>query len=167
MTLKAELTGHKLSLDIHELLGSIALENKLELIEALGIQSDVIEETIKYLCGESVNWTSDEGNMRQRLLERVEKAQLLCLPRYSWEPWSALTQALKDIKCKQHIYWKLYHHGPNFSETAAGWLIAAGVESNFTTKEADADIAAITKLVQETLKAMVKPEKLALTEGDI
>jgi hypothetical protein len=133
-------------------------ESKKKFIKDFCISDDVIRIVTNYICGEDDEgfWTSEEMNMRQNILERIENTQLV--PRYlsySWRPWRDLQKRLQDIRCKQHVYWAIHHcEDQELGEKMRRFLASKGVASDYTTKQADADIEDCKQMILSTLKSM-------------
>jgi len=160
----------KLCIDIGGILEAMNEEDTKHFIKTFSIQESVISYVIDYICGDDEDgcWTSMDAEYRMSILQRIEHKQLSEGPRHSWTAWSEICQELKNIRCKQQIYWKLYHNGSwgevtlsdgstkSLEFLISDWLTKCGIESNYTTKEADKDIARIEKLVINALTEMRK-----------
>jgi len=148
--------GH-ISIDVDDLLGQLSADHLKEILKRFSVSERVIEWVIAYLCGDDEDgwWTGDDANLRQRLLVRVQNSHLADDVLLSWNVFDELRKRLKDIRSKQHVYWFLYHELPDHLRCQVMNLMEqAGVESNYTTKQADADIERIEKMANETFRVI-------------
>lgn len=151
-----------LKINLERIFNSMSEDDQKSFINELSLQSSVIEYVVSYICGndEFGSWTSDDQNLRQNLLERVEKAHKDDLiefgPRYSWEIFRKVETRLKDIQTKKNVYWALYHdeelQRSGFS--ARRFFEKHGIESNYTTKDADKDIEACKQIIIDAVKEL-------------
>jgi len=163
MNTAIEVENYALKIDLHEIFRAMSAEDQNSFIHALALQSNIIDKVVNYICGEDEfgSWTSAEPELRQKILERVEAKHVSDLgrigPRYGWRQWSAIEDALKKIRCKQQVYWAL-HHDKHLNDKY-GWELVSdffkrhGIESDYTTKQADADIAEIKKMIQDAFRS--------------
>jgi hypothetical protein len=150
-----------LKLDLDKLFSAMPEETQKEFIKSFAVEETVIEHVIDYICGEDPDgwWTGYASDLRFNLLERVEKTQLKNWSKYNWSVFSEISQALRDIRCKQQLYWQLvYHPNDEICWKIMDWMKSKGIESNFTTKQADDDIARIEKLIRDKLEGFAKNE---------
>lgn len=148
----------EIRLDLIEIMESLSEDDCKMFIKHFSCQSFIIEKVIDYICGDDEDgwWTGDATNIRQKILCRIEKKQLeQSYLSYSWEPWAELTNRLKEIKERKHIYWHLYHDFPDHHEIWE-WMKRRGIDSEYTTKQAHEDIKKIESMILDTLSGMSK-----------
>lgn len=160
MSNEVEIEGSFLKIDLYAAFRSMSESDKKDFINQFSLQEDVIQMVTNYICGadEFGRWTSSEPELRQKILERIEKSHITKLSEqlsYGWNVWREIQQALKSIQCKKQVYWALNHDG-QLSEYAHDFFMRHKIESNYTTKEADADIERIELLIKNALKDMIK-----------
>lgn len=150
-----EIKDSKLCLPMEEIIAVMDMDQKREVLAWLATDHEVIESVVSHLTGtDDLGWSTGDANMRQRMLSKVEETQVAEL-RYNWKPWDEIRQKIKDIRSTEHLYWVLYHKidksisGPLFEE-----LRRLGVESNYTTKEGDEDVATLNGLIKSTFAEM-------------
>ena len=157
-----------IKIDIDYLLESMSEDDCKAFIKHFSIQECVINHVIDYICGDDPDgwWTGNDADLRMKLLQRVEKKQLDRPTRWGWSVWREVEARLKEIRCKQQIYWKLYHNDSPFEVTlydgtkktfermVIDWLSNQGIQSNYTTLEADNDIRRVEGIIVDALKAM-------------
>ncbi len=157
----------KLTIDLDKIVRELDTEGKRQLAKTIALESDIFDSVLDYMCGEDKDgcWTTEEPNIRQKFLERAEKAHVQDLisqgPRYGWRVWSDIEKALKDIRCKRHIYWALYHSEDEWTKENA-WTFFKNnkIESDYTTDQADKDIADIKRMISDAMASMWHPEQV-------
>jgi hypothetical protein len=156
-----EYTDGNIKIDIYYLFSAMDEESQKSFIHTLALQKQIIELVVDYLCGQDAfgSWSGYDDDWRMQALTRIEGEQLKNWSRYNWKVFSELTDRLKEIRAKEHIYWAL-HHGAFRDELWPAWdrfCKANGIESNYTTKQADEDIARIEKMLREALNKFAEP----------
>lgn len=167
MKKEVEIHEHRLCVDLDLVFRSMPQEQQDQFIHNLALQRNIIDKVVDYICGEDSfgSWTSEEPDLRQKLLDRVESKHVEDLasvgPRYGWRVWSDIQQRLKDIRAKQHVYWALSKD--KYFEDQLGWdavhkfFKRHDIESDYTTKQADADIAEVKQMIQTAMRDFNKP----------
>ncbi len=157
--------NYQAKIDLRAFFDAMSKEEQREFIRSISIQRDVIECVTNYICGEDEEgwWSSDEPQKRQDILQRIERNQIKDLadngPSFGWQVWSDLRKALQDIACKKHIYWALRHSpDPWTNENAHTFFKNNGIESDYTTKQADEDIKKLFDMVKAAFEKARLPE---------
>ncbi|MFA5217096.1 hypothetical protein [Sulfuricurvum sp.] len=165
--------GANILININDLYSAMSEQDQKDFVKSVALNDDIINWVLDYICGDDNDgyWTSDDSNIRQRFLNRVEKTQLT-KSIISWDTIRKIDQHLKDIKCKQHIYWSLYHDIPQIISQwlyekhgiaiEKGYIDAAvsyalkclGQESNFTTEQADKEIQELKDFITDKMLEM-------------
>lgn len=155
----AFVDGRNLAIPLEPLLQGMSLEQKRELLAWLASDEEVIRCVVDFICGEDdLGWAMGDPNRRAAILARVEDTQLREGVHYGWYPWVEATRKIKDIRSQEHLYWVLYHQiDPEISRLVFGELRRLGVESNYTTKVADEEVAMVRNELDTALKAMRLP----------
>lgn len=150
-----EIKDSKLCIDMESIISSMNYEQKREVLAWLATDYEVVQSVIDHIIGRGdKSWSFGDPNTRQEILENIERSQLES-PRYGWKPWSDIREKLKQIRNDQIVYWTLYHKiDPELSRRVFEEFRKLGIESNYTTKEADDDIKRIEKIIEETFKNM-------------
>jgi len=106
------------------------------------------------------NWSGNSAQRRHELLCQVEAAQLEKLQSstaYSWAPWEAVVAACKELRSKEHVYYVIYHELPaELRDRVLEYFRMLGVESQYGTDRADADLKRIEEAIRAALKVMPK-----------
>lgn len=150
-----EINGTKLCVSLETIINGMSKEQKREVLSWLATDGEVVESVVDHLLGrDEQGWSTGDPNRCQQILGEVEDF-MLADRKYFWKPWDYLRQKLKDIRADERLYWVLYHQiDPDVSRRVFDELRRLGVESNYTTKEADKDIAVIGKMIEDTFKDM-------------
>lgn len=160
--MKAKIEGNEIKLDMYELFSSMTEEDQKEFIHSLALQKDIIEIVCDYLAGDDKDgsWSGYDDEWRIRALRRIEKRQLKHWSKYNWDVFSEATKRLKEIQEKRHIYWAL-HHGPFRDELWPVWhkfCEANNIVSEYTTQQANEDIARVESIVKDALNKLAGDE---------
>jgi hypothetical protein len=128
-------------------------------IHQFSLQKNIIEKVCDYLAGDDTHgsWSSYDDEYRIRALKRIQNRQLTNWSPYNWDFFSEARNRLKEIREKQHIYWAL-NHGPFREELWNSWMKfckANNIVSEYTTKQADEDVARVEKIVRDALAKLV------------
>lgn len=150
-----EINGTKLCVSLETIVNGMSKEQKREVLSWLATDREVVESVVDHILGrDEQGWSTGDPNRCQKILGEAEDF-MLTDRKYSWKPWDELRQKLKDIRADERLYWVLYHQiDQDVSRRVFEELRRLGVESNYTTKEADEDIAAIGKMIEDTFKQM-------------
>jgi hypothetical protein len=157
MKMQIKVEKGEVRIGIEEMMGSLTAEEQKAFIKTFSISDAIIEHVVDFICDEDKDgwWAGNSPNTRQRILSRIEQKQLELCPTYCWEPWDKIREALKAIRAKEHIYWFIYHKLPErLREVVINAMTEAGVESDYTTKDADADIARIEEMIKTAFTDM-------------
>jgi len=153
-----------LKINLNTLIEKLDEEESRQLIKTLAIQPKIIKSVVDYICGDDADgfWSSEEPQLRQGILERIERTHINTLatsgPRYGWSVWQDIQKQLKDIKCKQHVYWALYHD--EYFKEKYDWTLISNffkrhnIESDYTTKKADEDILQVKQMIIDAFRKM-------------
>ena len=169
-----EIENNSIRLDIDYVLQAMTSEDKAAFIKSFACQSDVVDHVIKYICGEDPDgwWASNDDSLRMKILTQVEDSHIKNWSKYSWGMVREATSKLQAIREKQHIYWSLYHAEvackvilPNgktkhFASFITDWMKANGVESDYTSKQGDADVQKVLDIVTEAMDGLKKEKNL-------
>lgn len=150
-----EINGTKLCVSLETIINGMSKEQKREVLSWLATDREVVESVVDHILGrDEQGWSTGDPNRCLRILGEVEDFQLEYV-KYNWNPWSEIKQKLKDIRADERLYWVLYHQiDTQVSVQVFNELRRLGVESNYTTNEADKDIAVIGKIIENTFKDM-------------
>lgn len=159
MSETATIEGSKLQLDLEPLIRGMSIEKKREMLAWLATDDEVIRYVVDVICGEDeLGWCMGDPGRRADILSRIEDTQLKDCTRYNWKPWAAARDKIRDIRTQEHLYWVLYHQiDPDVSRRVFDELRRLGVESNYTSKIADDEIAAVKLELDKALVAMRRP----------
>lgn len=162
-----EIDNSAIKIDFHHLFQAMSEEDTRVLIKSLAVESFVINKVIDYICDEDKDgwWASDTPNIRQKILERIEKSHLKNSVKYNWSVFNELESRLREIKEKQHIYWSLYRLDSEMysvtndttgtSESIRSfifnWMKRHGIKTEYSSKCADEDINNIKTMLQNAL----------------
>jgi len=157
MTTEIKIADSFLCIPIEPIIDTMSFEQKREMLAWLATDSEVIESVVSYITGtDDQGWSTGDPNRRQRILSEIEGSQL-GETRYNWKPWDEIRQKVKDIRSSEHLYWTLHHKiDQELSRKIFAELRRIGVESNYTTKEGDADVLEIKNLINSTFAGMRK-----------
>ncbi len=153
-----EFQGGNILIDIDYLLEQFSEEDCKAFIKSFSVQSIVIDHVVKYICGEDPDgwWTGQASDIRHKILTHIQEKQLTDWRPYNWRVFDEIRSALKDIRCKQHIYWALTHCADEgICWKINDWMRKNNIESNYTTNRADEDIARIEKIIRDKLENFV------------
>jgi hypothetical protein len=152
-----EINGTKLCVSLETIINGMSMEQKKEVLSWLATDWEVMESVVDHILGrDEQGWSTGDSNRCQKILGEVEDFHLANV-RYDWKPWDEIKQKLRNIRADERLYWVLYHQiDSQTSKMVFDELRRLGVESNYTTKEADEDIATIHEVIKDTFKQMAK-----------
>jgi len=158
MSQEIKIQDSRICLSIESIIQAMSFEQKREVLAWLATDDDVVRSVVDHICGQDEHgWSSGDPNRRVEILARIENSQLSGKVRYNWRPWDEAKQKIKNIRSTEHLYWLIYHKfDKNLSIPIMDELRRLGVESNYTTKEGDEDIARIEQALNEAFQAMNK-----------
>ena len=150
-----EINGTKLCVSLETIIGGMSMEQKREVLSWLATDREVIESVVDHILGrDEQGWSTGDPTRCQQILGEVEDF-MLADRKYFWKPWDELRQKLKDIRADERLYWILYHQiDQDVSRRVFDELQRLGVKDNYTTNEADKDIATIGKMIEDTFMKM-------------
>ncbi len=160
-----KINDNGLWVDFDYLMESMSSEDQKMFIKKFAIESNVIDHVVNYICGEDPDgwWSGCADDRRMKILTKVENAQLNKWSGYNWKFIDEATNRLKEIKEKQHIYWALYHSGvdydSDFSMKVRKFLESNGIESDYTTKQADEEIEKVYSIIKEAMEKLSSKTK--------
>lgn len=152
-------SGH-IKIDLDYFLEAMSSADQKDFIKRFSIDSNVIDHVVDYICGEDPDgwWSGCADERRMKILTKVENAQIKSWSEYSWEFIKEATDRLREIKEKKHIYWALYHNGcdydSDFSQNVRKFLNNHGIESDYTTEQADEEIKQVLDIVREAMEKL-------------
>lgn len=157
MNNQIEIKDSKLCVSLESLVMGMSIDQKREMLAWLATDDEVVRSVVSHIVGEDdLGWSSGDPSRRQEILAKIEDSQIVSL-RYNWKPWDDLRQKLKDIRSAEQIYWAIYHKiDQNISRPLINEFSSLGIESNYTTEQADADVEEIKTMIESAFNGMKK-----------
>ena len=155
MSNQIEIRDSKLCLSLETIIGQMNMEQKREVLAWLATDYEVVESVVNHITGnDELGWSTGDPNQRQKALTQIEQSHLSAL-QYNWTPWSAIKDKLKEIQSAKQVYWAIYHDiDKDLSRRVMSEFERLGIESNYTTKQAEDDIVEIKGMIEAAFAEM-------------
>lgn len=145
----------KLEIDLSDIVDSLPEKDRRDFIKSAACSRQVIDWVIDYICGDDEDgwWTGDDGDLREKILTRVENTHLKDVTVFDWSLIKDAQKRLKEIESQRHIYWLLYHH-PDRQITIGEFIGNKDMseEHEFSTKRADEKVQEVIDIVKNAIK---------------
>jgi len=157
-----KIADSALCIPLEPIISAMTFEQKRETLAWLATDDEVIRSVVSHITGnDDQGWSTGDPDRRQQILTEIEDSQIDGL-RYSWKPWGEARQKLKDIRSSEQIYWVLYHKiDPEVSRQVFNELQRLGIESNYTTEQANSDVESIKTLIENAFAGMKETKEIA------
>lgn len=145
----------EIQISIQEIVERMDEESAKSIIKTFCTSRQVIEWVFDYICGEDKDgwWTSDDHQMRERVLARAERAQVGNPSKHKWTLIDSAVKRLKELSSDKQLYWALYHHPERRTTTIEAFLEGKDKWNEFYTTAADEKIAEVVGIVKSAMEA--------------